>query len=65
MKSVKDYNSGSATTVHAPVPSKSGENCLKREKEVGGGAGQGKVVNKGSIGGTESLKSRGFSLAKL
>ena len=38
---------------------------LKREKEVGGGAGQGKVVNKESIGGTESLKSPGFSLAEL
>ena len=42
-----------------------GERVLKREKEVGGGAGQGKVVNKESIGGTESLKSPGFSLAEL
>ena len=38
---------------------------LKREKEVGGGAGQGKVVNKEPIGGIESLRSSGFSLAEL
>ena len=46
-------------------PAKVERTVLKREEEVGGGAGQGKVVNKESIGGIESLRSSGFSLAKL
>ena len=46
-------------------PAKVERTVLKREEEVGGGTGQGKVVNKESIGGIESLRSSGFSLAEL
>ena len=65
LKSAKNCNLGSATTVHIPVPSKSGEeNCFKEGKGRGWEGG-GVIVNKEFIGGIESLKSSGFSLAEL